>query len=53
MQQAVLTRAEEIAKGLYPHQIEGIAFLLGHRCCLFVVFISRKIDFLMHFFMVT
>ncbi len=31
MQQAVLTRAEEIAKGLYPHQIEGIAFLLGRR----------------------
>ncbi len=24
-------RAEEIAKGLYPHQIEGIAFLLGRR----------------------
>ena len=31
MQQASLTRAEEIAKGLYPHQIEGIAFLLGRR----------------------
>ena len=31
MQQAVLTRAEEIAKGLYPHQIEGVAFLLGRR----------------------
>ncbi len=24
-------RAEDIAKGLYPHQIEGIAFLLGRR----------------------
>ncbi|MCY3739808.1 MAG: DEAD/DEAH box helicase [Candidatus Poribacteria bacterium] len=31
MQQASLTHAEEIAKGLYPHQIEGIAFLLGRR----------------------
>ena len=31
MQQAVLTRAEEIAKGLYPHQIEGVAFLLGRQ----------------------
>ena len=31
MQQASLTRAEEIGKGLYPHQIEGIAFLLGRR----------------------
>ena len=31
MQQANLTRAEEIAEGLYPHQIEGIAFLLGRR----------------------
>ena len=31
MQQVVLTRAEEIAKGLYPHQIEGVAFLLGRR----------------------
>ena len=31
MQQAVLTRAEEIANGLYPHQIEGVAFLLGRR----------------------
>ena len=31
MQQAVLTRAEEIAEGLYPHQIEGVAFLLGRR----------------------
>ena len=31
MQQASLTRAEEIAEGLYPHQIEGIAFLLGRR----------------------
>ena len=31
MQQDSLTRAEEIAKGLYPHQIEGIAFLLGRR----------------------
>ena len=31
MQQTSRTRAEEIAKGLYPHQIEGIAFLLGRR----------------------
>ena len=31
MQQSSLTRAEEIAEGLYPHQIEGIAFLLGRR----------------------
>ena len=31
MQQAVLTCAEEIAKGLYPHQVEGVAFLLGRR----------------------
>ena len=31
MQQVSLTRAEEIAEGLYPHQIEGIAFLLGRR----------------------
>ena len=31
MQQDSLTRAEEISKGLYPHQIEGIAFLLGRR----------------------
>lgn len=31
MQQAVLTRAEEIAKGLYPHQVEGVAFLLGRQ----------------------
>lgn len=31
MQQDSLTRAEEISEGLYPHQIEGIAFLLGRR----------------------
>ena len=31
MQQSSLTRAEEIAEDLYPHQIEGIAFLLGRR----------------------
>ena len=31
MQQSSFTRAEEIAEGLYPHQIEGIAFLLGRR----------------------
>lgn len=31
MQQDSLTRAEKISKGLYPHQIEGIAFLLGRR----------------------
>ena len=27
----IKNRAEEIAEGLYPHQIEGIAFLLGRR----------------------
>ncbi len=32
MRQSILTRAEEITKGLYPHQIEGIAFLFS-RCC--------------------
>ena len=31
MHESSLTRAENIAKGLYPHQIEGIAFLLGRR----------------------
>lgn len=31
MQQDSFTRAEEISQGLYPHQIEGIAFLLGRR----------------------
>ncbi len=31
MHESNLTRAEEIAKGLYPHQIDGIAFLLGRR----------------------
>lgn len=31
MQQDSRTRAEEISQGLYPHQIEGIAFLLGRR----------------------
>ncbi len=31
MPESNLTRAEEIAKGLYPHQVEGIAFLLGRR----------------------
>ena len=31
MQQDSLTRAEKISTGLYPHQIEGIAFLLGRR----------------------
>ena len=31
MQHTGIERAEEIAKGLYPHQIEGIAFLLGRR----------------------
>ena len=25
------TRAEEIARGLFPHQVEGLAFLLGRR----------------------
>jgi SNF2 family DNA or RNA helicase len=28
---AFTERAEAIAKSLYPHQIEGIAFLLGRR----------------------
>ena len=31
MEQAVIKRAEEISQGLFPHQIEGIAFLLGRR----------------------
>ena len=31
MAEASRARAEEIAEGLYPHQIEGIAFLLGRR----------------------
>ena len=31
MQQDSLTQAEKISKDLYPHQIEGIAFLLGRR----------------------
>ena len=31
MQQVCLARAEKIAEGLYPHQVEGIAFLLGRR----------------------
>ena len=31
MQHTGKDRAEEIAKGLFPHQIEGIAFLLGRR----------------------
>lgn len=31
MQQAVLTRAKEIAEGLYRHEIEGVTFLLGRR----------------------
>lgn len=30
-QDKIKTRAEEIAEGLYPHQIEGVAFLLGRR----------------------
>ena len=29
--QTVLERATNIAEGLYPHQIEGIAFLMGRR----------------------
>jgi len=28
---AILNRATDIAKGLYPHQVEGIAFLMGRR----------------------
>ena len=31
MQHTGKDRAEEIARGLFPHQIEGIAFLLGRR----------------------
>ena len=31
MQQSSLERAEVISEGLFPHQIEGIAFLLGRR----------------------
>ena len=31
MHDVSLGRAEKIAEGLYPHQIEGIAFLLGRR----------------------
>ena len=29
--QGKLKKAQEIAEGLYPHQIEGVAFLLGRR----------------------
>ena len=28
---AIRNRATDIAKGLYPHQVEGIAFLMGRR----------------------
>ncbi len=28
---AILNRATDIAEGLYPHQVEGIAFLVGRR----------------------
>ena len=31
MQHPEFERAEEIAEGLFTHQIEGIAFLLGRR----------------------
>ncbi len=31
MQHSGMERAEEIAQGLFPHQVEGIAFLLGRR----------------------
>ena len=31
MQHSEFKRAEDIAKGLFPHQVEGIAFLLGRR----------------------
>lgn len=31
MQEISVKRAEEIAEGLFPHQVEGIAFLLGRR----------------------
>lgn len=30
-EESALERAEEIASALYPHQIEGSAFLLGRR----------------------
>ena len=29
--EAALARAKELAKGLYPHQVEGVAFLLARR----------------------
>lgn len=28
---AILNRATDIAEGLYPHQVEGVAFLMGRR----------------------
>lgn len=31
MHETSVKRAEEIAEGLFPHQVEGIAFLLGRR----------------------
>ena len=31
MTEAALPRAEALATGLYPHQIEGVAFLLGRQ----------------------
>ena len=31
MQHSGIKRAEEIAQGLFPHQVEGVAFLLGRR----------------------
>ena len=31
MEQSSIKRAEELSQGLFPHQIEGIAFLLGRR----------------------
>src|SRR5688572_3166897 len=30
-QDAALARAQSIAEGLFPHQVEGVAFLLGRR----------------------
>ena len=31
MDELSVKRAEELAHGLFPHQVEGIAFLLGRR----------------------
>src|SRR5688572_241819 len=31
VQAEALARAERLARGLFPHQVEGVAFLLGRR----------------------